>query len=287
MQNISKQYGFTLIELMIALMLGLFLSGGALMMYVANHNTYGTIVDNSRLQESARYAQIFLEENIRLSGWKVEPKEIELPSLNTTTAVAGKRPAWNNGVFILGNNNQTADIGNLKIKNKTDLLYIRYQGSGDGVSGDSTISDCLGNTYSKTHEVTEIFYIDDENNLNCKVSSYEVATPATITEQDPVKLVSGIESMQLLFGVDRTSNSVPNRYFTANQVSAVEWSNVVSIKVSLLVTSNQASANANNKDATGSINKFDLLDEEDIELSDSKLYAQVFTTTIALRNSRP
>lgn len=61
----ASQKGFTLIEIMIALTIGLFLSAGAVQVFVGTKQTNRTQENLSRMQENARFAMYFLTEDIR------------------------------------------------------------------------------------------------------------------------------------------------------------------------------------------------------------------------------
>ena len=61
--------GFSLIELLVAMTLGLFLIGGAITMFMSNSRTYNEQVSMSRLQENARFALDILMRDIRIAGY--------------------------------------------------------------------------------------------------------------------------------------------------------------------------------------------------------------------------
>lgn len=61
--------GFTLVELMVAMTLGLMLVAGIGYVYVASNQSYRTMDATSRIQENARYAFEVLSHDIRLAGF--------------------------------------------------------------------------------------------------------------------------------------------------------------------------------------------------------------------------
>lgn len=63
------QRGIGVIELMVAMVLGLFLLGGTLTLFSTNKKTYEVNDDLSRLQENARFAMEFLARDIRMAGY--------------------------------------------------------------------------------------------------------------------------------------------------------------------------------------------------------------------------
>src|SRR5215831_7503577 len=69
MRHTRPPNGFSLIELMIALALGIVMVTGIVQLFVANDRTYGVLNGQSRLQESGRYAFEFIKEQVRSSGF--------------------------------------------------------------------------------------------------------------------------------------------------------------------------------------------------------------------------
>lgn len=65
----ARQHGVTLIELMVALTLGLILTGAAIQVFVANKSTYRLTNALSHVQENGRYAMQQLAYDIRMAGY--------------------------------------------------------------------------------------------------------------------------------------------------------------------------------------------------------------------------
>ncbi|MFT4797681.1 MAG: type IV pilus assembly protein PilW [Candidatus Azotimanducaceae bacterium] len=55
--------------------------------------------------------------------------------------------------------------------------------------------------------------------------------------QAPIELIEGVEDLQLLYGIDTDTDGVPNQYFSANFVPANGWTNVATVRVSIVVNS--------------------------------------------------
>ena len=66
---LKRATGFSLIELMLALALGLVVTAGIVQLFVGNNRTNQLITGQSRLQESARYALDFLSRSVRNGGF--------------------------------------------------------------------------------------------------------------------------------------------------------------------------------------------------------------------------
>lgn len=91
------------------------------------------------------------------------------------------------------------------------------------------------------------------------------------------ELAEGIENLQVLYGVDTDGNQTADEYRTANNVSAADWLNVVSLRVALLV------AGVTDRVSEEDPRTFDLLGEEVGPFDDGRL-RRVVTFTVALRN---
>ena len=68
-QALPKQSGVTLVELMIAMLIGLFLIGGVLQVFSSARQTYRVQDATSRMQESGRMALEVLSRDIRIAGF--------------------------------------------------------------------------------------------------------------------------------------------------------------------------------------------------------------------------
>lgn len=64
-----KQHGFTLVELMVAMTVGLLLLGGVITILTSSHQTYRVNDALARMQENARYAFQVLSRDIRMAGY--------------------------------------------------------------------------------------------------------------------------------------------------------------------------------------------------------------------------
>lgn len=69
--NMSSR-GFTLVELMVAMALSLFLMGGAILMYLSVQSTYDDTNRLSRLQENVRFGSDYLVRDFRNAGFSDE-----------------------------------------------------------------------------------------------------------------------------------------------------------------------------------------------------------------------
>lgn len=89
----SSHRGFTLIELMIAMLIGVFLMAGVIQIFLSAKQAYRLQENLSRLQENGRFAMDILTKDVRMAGYagcasKVKPNSIvkdpnKIPLINT------------------------------------------------------------------------------------------------------------------------------------------------------------------------------------------------------------
>jgi type IV pilus assembly protein PilW len=75
--KLTQQKGFTIVELMVAAILGLLILGGAISMFVSNKRIYTEQDEMGRLQENARFAIDMMMRDIRMAGYAGCADEIE------------------------------------------------------------------------------------------------------------------------------------------------------------------------------------------------------------------
>jgi len=95
----QKQIGLTLIELMIAMVLGLLLVAGVIQVFISNNQTSRVVESHSRLQDNARFALEILSKDIRSAGYSgcraienmnvVTIADTPMPDLMSATTVIG------------------------------------------------------------------------------------------------------------------------------------------------------------------------------------------------------
>src|SRR3569833_2853237 len=80
-----RQQGLTLVELMVAITIGLILTAGIIQNFVSSNQTYRVEVSLSRLQESARLALEFISNDIRMTSyWGCQPDRTAIVSGRNT-----------------------------------------------------------------------------------------------------------------------------------------------------------------------------------------------------------
>jgi type IV pilus assembly protein PilW len=210
----SAQRGFTLVELMIAVLIALFLIGGLVTLVGAMKITFANQNGLSQLQESERMAMTLMTDVIESTGY------FPNPLINTA---ATSFPV--SGLFTFAGQ---ALVGTGKFTDAApgNTIAVRYL-----TTGLDNVINCTGNTSSVGAAIfVNTFSIDLNGNLNCTLVVNGLA-------QAPIPLISGLNSMQIYYGVQTNrgvnTNSV-DTYLDANAVAAGNyWSNVKSVQITL------------------------------------------------------
>lgn len=112
--------GFSLVELMVAMVLGLILIGGVVQVFVSNMQTFHTNNGVARVQESARFALSELAKDIRMAGFKgCDAKGI--PIGNITDSALFNIDAGD----LFGYDDVNATVATVVPTTNTDVLQIK------------------------------------------------------------------------------------------------------------------------------------------------------------------
>ena len=161
-RNVLSQDGFTIIELMIGMTLGLLVLAGLVTVFVQSSQTRSEIEKNNRQIESGRYAMSVLTADLRMAGYlgSFDPNQMIIkpnsPPLSGGTAMASMPDPCSTTLSASGNNNTLLNsffvhvqgIDNLAsipscvtdAKTGSDILVIRRVSS--CVNGPTTDANC-------------------------------------------------------------------------------------------------------------------------------------------------
>lgn len=199
MKTSSNQQGMTLIEIMIALLIGAFLLTGIIQIFISSRQSYRMQENMSRLQENGRFALEFLTRDIRMTGfWGC------LSPTSPDNDIAGTNDNATNGD---------------NIDNGTDTITLRgaFVQTPTGTCGNPVLS-------------TDAFYTHASSTIVYKINN-GVLQQDTNSLNNP--LVEGIENMQILYGADTNNDNSPD-YYVAAGTTGLNMAQVVSIRISLL-----------------------------------------------------
>ncbi|MAR00317.1 MAG: hypothetical protein CMI00_07240 [Oceanospirillaceae bacterium] len=272
----QRQSGFTLVELMVAMTLGLLISFFASEILITSNRNASVSKDLTQAQEAGRYAISYLNRSLMKAGFS-EDGALTQPFESTCADPSSP------GMCTLD-----TDSGN------GDRIAIRRTVT----TADNL--DCTGAALGAADgtEVTDVFWVasdDDGTYLQCQTWRSADAT-ALITAQT---LASGVEALQALYGVSLCETSGTSRrnvsaYLAADEIDSppaaftavtcsdgtaamVEWSRVYAVKVALLTRAPSATMGA--AESRG----YTLLDAAPYRFDD-QYTRQVFSSTVARAN---
>jgi len=279
-----RQTGLTLVELMVALALGLLVAAASVAALIIARQGFTSVDNAAQLRENARFAASIIQrigiqagfEN-RAGGNFTDWKIFCAPG-SPACGIAGDMNPGIRGYDNAYVQDVTALPGGLAhddrttkctatdtscAANKSDVLLVRYWGDGrlGGASGDGSMINCAGMAEREgAAPAYSIFHVarssSGEPTLAC---SYRDPTSGTWTT---VPLVQGVETMQLLYGVDNVTpgtappaadtgtDSVADRFLRAAQLdvagnataTADNWRRVRSVRVGLVIRGAAGSA---------------------------------------------
>lgn len=266
-----RQRGLTLVELLIALVLGLVVVAGVIQIFMSGNASYKVQEGLGRTQENARFAEFFLSRILRQAG---RPWVFGAPSgspgpffqpIDTRVDETGL-PATRDGLP----NGTGPDVVTVMYRSNTNCL------GNQTTYGAQVILDDAGNRYAKDQ-----FMLDDGDprSLICRGLGADGLPVPGHTQP----IVQGVDDFQVLYGIDTDGDGTPNSYDSADNVLPAEWLQVTSLRFALLVNSAQA---VRTEAAQGSAAErtYAVLDAPlRGPYSDGRL-RQVFESTIELRN---
>jgi type IV pilus assembly protein PilW len=217
----NRQRGFTLVELMIAILIGLFLTGGLLTLVQAMKRTSMTQNGLSQLQDNERMAMSLMADVIQSAGYYPQPTINTAALLMPSTAVAPIFPLA--GQSIVGALNATPALG--------DTISVRYVTYGTGAGHNDNTINCTGNTATVQTLFTNTFSLA----AGTTAGTYDLV--CVLNGAAAVHLVSGVTNLTVMYGVQTNpavSNNSADTYLTAAGVTAGNyWSRVISVKITL------------------------------------------------------
>ncbi|MFT0211622.1 PilW family protein [Pseudomonas sp. F1_0610] len=263
--NAVLQKGLSLVELMVALAIGMFLVLGIIQVFLTSRDSYSVNEGIARLQENGRFSLDFLTQSLRQAGY-IDPKTID-------TLPYAIIPPKDKGCSF-DTSYCTADAKD------TDRISLAFQ---PPINADGKRYDCAGKVVSDNQGVIINVYTVVETptetnptakSLACKSKEYDGKETITSTYADGI-LVEGVDTLQIQYGLaDKINSESVTRYVSANDVD--NWNIVRSVRVAVIVNSSLNSTQASEK-------VFYLFDNAPFKYNDKQL-RQVFTTTVQIKN---
>lgn len=313
MQLNKRHAGFTLVELIVSLGIGLFLVSGTVSIFIQSNRSAAQDEEISRVLENGRYVVRFLSRELAMAGFWGKFLDVETTTNHASISIAqdcgnGIDPwAMDLDPIQFLNNSTAATVAatfacvpSADVVAGTDLLAIKRVADGSTADADIVIN----NVYMRTNGVAASMFTGGaaatppaltgtESNWSYFPQVYYIrdysVTPADgipalcrayLDNSFPANmvnevLVDGVENIQIEFGVDEDDDFIAN-YYTATPTAA-EISNSVSVRIyALLVSVSEIPNYTNDKTYT--------LGSTIVNPTNDGFYRRVFNTTVVLRN---
>ena len=265
--------GMTLVELLVAMLVGLLVVLAATSALLAARRGFTTVDSASQLRDNARFATSLIQRLAVQAGYR---DVSNVATKRSATVASGANPL----PYVFGFDNALASRTSLDNASPRpdgsfgDVLVLRFQptetfpGSGQADSG---MIDCSGrpaNTLANNRDDarTSVFFVEKSNDGEPALKCYRSDTGSPPFDT-AVTLIRGVENFQVLYGVDgvnpnaainpadasRQPDTVPDSYIRADQFAVAgdaaatraNWRRVRSLRIGLVLHSDPASTQKN------------------------------------------
>lgn len=251
----KRQRGLTLIEMMVAMAIGVFLTWGAIQMYASSKRNYTASESMSRLQENGRFALETIEPDVRMAGYWVQTSNgasVAVPvGLGVTCdgglAVTGW--ALRMGVPVEADDDNYAQLcpPQTVARPGSDVLVVRHATgemqapqAGQIQVRRQNLSSSLFNDGSAGGEVhglvVDAYYVDSNSSFTPNTPSLRRLTLEKNGLMQDEEVAVGVENLQVQFGIDTNNDGAPDRYVDPdNPVVNNPTSRIVAVRIWMLI----------------------------------------------------
>lgn len=309
--NITYQQGFTLVELMISLVLGLLISAAVIQVFVTSQRVDRIQNAGSEIQDSAVFGLQSIEKQLRLAnlgndGVSLNDKTalggIVLTSSNNNASVNVLTKNEIGGAFLTRSHDMSSSGKNsnswnglTNTNNPSDQLTIQYSNTTGQI-----LQDCEGKNVTLDERViTRYFIVEDSSNttgknrknLNLNCDAGRIANDGTLSNFTDVgqTVIRNVDQFNIRLGVKQKvdTNGVSRYEYTDMSVKdymdmTTEKPFITNIKIAVLTRSNSNSPDDSNSKFT----IFGIEQELKEQANAPKYLRRVYETNVLLRNAR-
>lgn len=253
----NTSLGFTLVELMVAMVLGLLVVGGAMLVYMSSSATYRAQESTAQMIENGRTAVEMISRDLRMAeywkciGWQAANLSNHLPSnqrgIYGIEGVSGApdrirtlQAMDDTGVDVTADfelttldtsviPEPTLTPNPIPVDSVTgfatgDIIVINDCAKGDvltitGVSGSTLTHNCT--TCVEVYATgAQVLRVEDVQYLIANNARSQPTLFRIVSGGMPEELLEGVEDMQIMYGEDTDSDGIANRYVNANVIHA-------------------------------------------------------------------
>lgn len=271
--------GFSLVELMIAMVISLILSGGMILMFTNANSNYQQLTNTTRQLENGRYAMQVMRDDIRMAGFYGEFTRLMIPNTLPSACdldLATLNSAWRRFPVQGAAAGDGAGVNGClpDFRTGTNVLVVRRVSS---VATETPLQTNLQNgviylqsrrdtailrDFDSTETANDIFNLRKRDGVtpadvrrmmvhiyfirDCNVCTDGGDNTPTLWRRElsgagftSIPIAEGIEDMRIQYGIDTNGDGSPNEYQLAPFANVGNWGNVVSVSVHLLARSTE------------------------------------------------
>jgi len=295
----NKQNGYTLIELMIASLIGVIIITGMLNFFITTNRSVTLSDALSQNQETGRFTMDYLTKFIRLAGYTEDftqytpPLFIPAPGISCTAADASSGVSASSDFDACAQNNAAGALG--------DRLSIPFAVTDEAGSETRTCSGIEVGGANGQQNLVNVFWVDGilpadggQNYKELRCQTYNRDTNDWLLNaagdvQGPVSLINNVEGLEFLVGIAATDQDKDAaRYVNLDSITSaatpISINRIRSIRIALLTTSANE-LNENEVQSNRRQRSYGVLDAPilDYTFTDGSL-RNIFMNTIELPN---
>ena len=258
----KNQRGFSLVELMIAMTIGLAITAAIGYMFQTSKTAFNTSQGMARVQDNARTAQLLLNSIVRQAGYIDDVIDNSDPAAVFTSPAYSIRGGSPSGLqstitWVAANpsyKNTATDESGTQLLNR-DFLEVAFNGDSN-----NDMVNCLGTVITAAQLSINVFYVDQITanhdtvpSLYCETETVTLGATGTVVKNSYGKqpLIAGITGLQVTYGYDSDANGTIDSYVPASLISSANWVNVKSMTIRLTAMSNnKANPSSNSTSVT-------------------------------------
>lgn len=266
-----RSRGMTLIELMVSMAIGIFLTWGAFQVYIQSKGNYRAAEVMTRLQENARFALETLEPDLRLAGFwgRHRDRLLIAPPVGIAVSCAGADVSdWAlnfDAPVEAVDDNYNLDCGPfsqarpgsdiLVVRHASELRQPRKPGQIQVESNlihavffdDGLIPAGFGPDADTRDLVVDAYYVDNASSFSDAIPSLRRKTLVRGGVIQDQEMITGVENLQVQYGLDTNEDGSVERYVDPNSPAVTQGApgflpdaRIVAVRIWMLVRAEES-----------------------------------------------
>lgn len=262
MSQHPRHQGFSLTEVLVALLLGLIIMLALYVTLITNLHSLSTTEAQGALSDNSRRAVYFIQQQLKQAGYRSFERNVQ-DIENSYFLPNGWSGGW-----------ADSEIVRITQGASNDQLLIRYYGETNG--SQIGIQDCDGGGLAQDEALEIRISVNNKQQLTCEHHRQN----AVGSWSTPRVIADGIESLQLRYSQIPTANDPNPSNLSYRTADPADWSDVGRVQFAILARSTELTASGIKNDLT-----YTVLDKS-ITAGGDRFLRAVHERSVTLRNIR-